>query len=451
MKKISSRPNQIQKEEKKAEKVQKSSGITEEYKKKPVQPINKAQSKSLKHQRQSLKSDQSQSTLFKIPKPVLIQIFLFAISSGKEHLKLELLCKKGKEFIDKHTNIWLSLIIHKFPKALGKNLGTLKQRHDEGYFDDSADWKSLYVKEYIQYVTVSNEQNVKKLDALCKVNSAAQFFRKIKEANMRFVLKNGRSCVKVMMDKVKFFEQSLIFKLDYDSPPPRLHTLELTLYSKTFAFNAKDKSRILEGDLSILSNTQGMEIQLSGDTYTQYFIIPYAEIYSKLTNYTIKPLFDDFSSNFGKLNYTLFFDLHSLTNTLASHIVRNLDLHEENNVCQGVAEDLKYRIPKENFVFDWKSLAFSKKIQNVAVIDVTVFDEQGRLFLWTSQPGCLSFVEQNGNEGDGYSISVKENNFGLTAYFRDKGKSFLLSAISFEITCEHIQKLFLRHKNNRLK
>lgn len=438
MKKIPSRPSHPIKEEKKVEKPSK----PEESKKRPVQPTIKVQPKSLKQRKQTSKSDQSQSILFKIPKPVLIQVFLFAISSGKEHLKLALLCKKAKEFIDKHTNIWLSLIIYRFPKALGKNLETLKQRLYEGYFDNDSDWKSLFVKEYVQFVNVSNEQNIKKLNALCKMSTAAQFFRKIKESNMKFVVRNGRSVVKVMADKIKLLEQSLIIKIDYDTPPPKLHTLELTLYNKTFSFDTKSTTRILEGDLSILSSTQGMEIQLSGDTYTQYYTLPYALIYSKLTNYKINPLFDDFSSNFGKLNYTLFFELHSLTNTLASHIVRNLDLHEENNTCQGVVEDLKYRVPKESFVFDWKSLAFSKKIQNVAVVDVTVFDEQGRLVLWASQPGCLTFVEQNGNEGDGYCIGVRESNFGLTAYFRDKGKSFMLSAICFEISSEHIQRLY---------
>ena len=438
MKKVGTRQTQLAKQVKKPE-----TPAKEESKQRVVKSNNKIPSKP---QKQIQRSEQTQCKLFKIPNPVLIQIILFATSSGKEYLKLSLTCQKLRSFICKDPRLWLSLILFKFPKVLGDSQQSLKDRLADGYMDTSGDWKSLYIKEYIAYVHKSNQENIKKLTNLCKSSTAPGFFKKFKDSNPKIVLKNIRFQDQVLREKVKFFGLSLLFKADYEFPTQKLHSLLITLYGRNFSFDVENKTPIVQGDLSIVNNDQGMEIQLSGDTYTQYWIIPYAELFSKLTNYSIPPQFDDISSNYGKINYTLYFEFNSLTAVLASHIERNLDLSDDSNTCQGIIDNLKYRIPKENLIIDWKSLAFSKKIQNVGIINVTVFDEQGRLFLWTSQAASLSLIEQNGNQGDGYSASVTGSNFTSTIYLRDKGKSFLLSTILLSIPSGYIKKQFITNR-----
>ena len=403
------------------------------------QRVNKVLSKPKK---QIQRFEQTQSKLFKIPNPVLIQIILYAISSGKEYVKLCLTCKKLKDFINKDPRLWLSLILFKFPKALGDSKQTLKDRLADGYMDASGDWKSIYIKEYTAYVHRTNQENIKKVMSLCKSSTAPKFFQQFKNSNLKIVLKNAKLQDQASTEKVKFFGQSILFKTDYEPPTQKLHTISVSLYGRNFSFEVKDKTPIVQGDLSILKNEQGMEIQLSGDTYTQYWIISYAELFSRLISYSIPIQFDDISKNYGETNYTLYFELHSLTRVLATHIQLGLDLTEERQVFQGLIEDLKYKIPKENLSIDWKSLAFSKKIPNVGIISATVFDDPGRLFLWTTQPASLTLIEQDSNEGDGYSATVAGPNFTLTIYLRDKGDFFLLSTILLSIERRFIRVQF---------
>jgi hypothetical protein len=378
--------------------------------------------------------------LFRLPKPVLFDVFLFAISSGKDFLKLSLICKRVKDFIQKDSRPWLSILILNFPKLLGNDLESLKIRLLDGYIDSSKDWKSMYIKEYVASVQKLHETSIKKLVSFCKPITAHKFFEAMKKANFKFSLKKGRQIKKVNLKNITFLDQSLIIKVDLDTPNENIGNLVLNLYGKTTEFEARNKTLMKEGKIKLLSNENGLEIILADDSYTQYWILSYSEIYKRITSYSLSKIFNGNNRNLGLINYNLQLDLTSINSTLASHSVRVFDLTQEVSIGRALIEDLKIRIPKEKLVLEWKTLAFSEKIDNVACLSFTIFDEQGRLFLWGSSAVALVFVESNGNEGDGFSFTVRNENCSVACFLRDKGKSFMMVSILVEINLEYARK-----------
>ena len=411
---------------------------------KKIQPSIKSSnfptsSRSLKNKK-SEKLSQSQSVIFKLPQPIQIEIFLFSISSGKDIMRMSLVCKRVKEWIQKDPRPWLSLIIHNFPKLLAADFQILKSRLNEGYIDNKKDWKPMYIQEYIKNIEKANETNIKKLISLCKPITAHKFFQAFKNAPFKFTLKKGRIETKIKSKNVTFLDQSLIIKVDLERPNENLGNLVVCLYGKITEFSVRSKKDIKDGKIKLISNDHGLEINLAEDTYTQYWILSYAEIYKKVTNFALTRVFNGNASRLGMINYSAHIDLSNGNSSIASHSERVLDLNQEGSCGRGIIEKLKYKIPKDKMILDWKTFAFSDKIDGVCFLSFTIFDEQGRLFAWGSNAAVTEFVEYNGNEGDGFSLTGRSENCSITCYLRDKGKSYVLVSIVVDLALEHIHK-----------
>lgn len=353
---------------------------------------------------------------------------------------MSLLCKRVKEWIQKDPRPWLSLIIHNFPKLLSTDLQILKSRLNEGYIDNKKDWKAMFIQEFIKNIEKTNETNIKKLINLCKPITAHKFFQAFKTAAFRFCLKKGRIETKIQSKNVTFLDQSLVIKVDLERPNENMGNLVVSLYGKVSEFSVRGKKDIKDGKIKLVSNDNGLEINLAEDTYTQYWILSYAEIYKRVTNFSLTRIFNGNASRLGMINYSVHVDLSNGNSSIASHSERVLDLNQEGSCGRGIIEKLKYKIPKDKMTLDWKTFAFSDRIDGVCFLSFTVFDEQGRLFAWGSNAGVIEFVEYNGNEGDGYSVTGKSDNCLVTCYLRDKGKTYLLDSIVVDLSLEYIHK-----------
>ena len=181
---------------------------------------------------------------------------------------------------------------------------------------------------------------------------------------------------------------------------------------------------------------------INGEIYTEYWLMSFYEIASKFLKYKIPTKFDDISRNFGLEGYQFFMEIHNLNENLCDVSQRVLDFIPEKDKAIAWINDLKIRMLKDKFIIDWRSLAFSDKIKDICIIDFILFSEFGNPISWGSYPAFFKFEESNGNEGDGYSLTIINEHLRIAVYLRDKGKFWVLVSINLEMPLATISKFF---------
>ena len=214
----------------------------------------------------------------------------------------------------------------------------------------------------------------------------------------------------------------MIITISHIHPVSKPTGLDIKVFGSSLTLQPLDYKMIKEGNISLGLNQHALCIMINSEIYTEYLLVSYYNITAELSNYKVPIRRDDISSRHGLIDYKFLIEAHNLTQTFGFISKMTLDFEQINEKAVAWIEDLNIGIPKEKMVINWKSVAFSDKINVVCIFDFILFSEFGDPIFWGASACVLKFEETNSNEGDGYSFSITRDNLLITVYLRDKRK-----------------------------
>ena len=291
-------------------------------------------------------------------------------------------------------------------------------------------------------VEIHNERSLQNLGRFFNGRNINKLKETLKGSKIKFYIKNGRQRTMVPKKDLKEIDQCFLLTINHINPVSKPSLLVIFLFGQEINISPSASSLLKEGKISLTQTDCAINISINSEIYTEYWSFSFYDIAQRFTNYKIPVKSDDISRNFGLEGYKLILDIHNLTENLCSITERVTDFKIEGNKAVTWIEDLKLRILKEKMCMNWKSLAFSDKIKEVCIVDFILFSEFQNPICWGSTGCVLKFEEENGNEGNGYSLNINKNDFDMRICLRDKGASWMLVAVNIELSLAFISKYF---------
>ncbi|XP_048741476.2 F-box only protein 15-like isoform X2 [Ostrea edulis] len=202
------------------------------------------------------------------------------------------------------------------------------------------------------------------------------------------------------------------------------------------------KGRITGGDelISLYSLPHGLTIAMYKGDELELAFVSYGLSLDSLVQrcihgtpdlpYTIsenKCLDPGMSSKHGLLGYQLTVQLRSMRKAHWDEQFRNIDCKDGNMeggyaIFTVVRPDQRLKISLEDFIYPWKTDAFKGKVKDVAVLDLTMLDEENMVF-WTTS--SLVKIERNKEISKMFDFDYRYDGITSIEYADNTGKLFL--------------------------
>ncbi|CAG9310377.1 unnamed protein product [Blepharisma stoltei] len=388
------------------------------------------------------------SRFLNLPHPLISEILHYSIGSNQDLLALCQTCKMLYNLIFQHKSIWASLFLLKFPNSLSKliNINTLSNDLSHGIVDQSKDWKNLYLSQ----VKKNQEAQIKKLTTqLSKLtldSTCGTMEKAMKNVKPKFNWRCGKIRIDIEPTNVVYFRSGMTVKLSLEQTCNQLGCLEASISNTRFPikFYSQNEKMLNSGNVHAKKCGNAVCIMLNENDITfMYFTINYMDIIPQLTKYAVKPRRDDIDSNFGMHSYTLGLEIRTPLTSIETIVFRVVDFVPEGNFAIFYSDELEYKINKNKFVINWKTIAFSGKIQDVCIVDCILRSEFGEPVWWISEADKIEIKERHGYRGDVYSLLLQKDQGEIELFFVDND-AWELKSIQLRLSLSYISSIFVK-------